>query len=63
MSDVFVKVTISERNRRPLLIYVVSFGTVCLGFLLEAREPVMNVSQKRDLKLLSSTVTERNFQG
>ena len=63
MSDMFAQVKVCKRNRRPPLLSVVSFGTVCIGFLLEAREPVTNASQKRDLRLLNSTVTERKFQG
>ena len=63
MSDVFVQVTMCDRNRCPPLLSVVSFGTACLGLLLEAQEPVTNASQKRDFKLLNLTVTERNFQG
>ena len=62
MSDVFAQVKMCERNRRPPLIYVVLFGTVCLGLLLEAQDPVTNASQKRDFKILNLTVTDRNFQ-
>ena len=63
MSYVFVQVKIWEKNRRPLLLSVVSFVTACLNFLLEAQEIVTNASQDCKLDYLNSTVTERNFQG
>ena len=59
MSSVFVQVAMCKRNRRPPLLSVVSFGTACLGLLLEAQEPVTDGSQNRVLKLLNLTVTER----
>ena len=59
MSRVLAQVTMCKRNRRPPLLYVVSFGTACLGLLLEAQEPVMDGSQNCVFELLNFTVTER----
>ena len=50
-----------KRNCRPPIISVASFGTPCLGLLLEAREPVTDASQDRDFKLHNLTVTERSL--
>ena len=50
MSDVFAQVTMCKRNRRPPLLYVVSFGTICLVLLLKGKEKVTNVSQKMRLQ-------------
>ena len=53
MIDVFAQVTICEINRRPTLLYVVLFGTVCIELMLEAREQVTNASQECNCKLLN----------
>ena len=58
MGDVYEQVKMCKRNHLPPLLYVVSFGTTCLGLLLEAREPVTDASQDSDLKLQNSTVAE-----
>ena len=61
MSDVFTQTTMCKRNRCCPIISVVSFGTVCIGLLIEAREPVMDASQDCDFKLHNLIVTERNL--
>ena len=61
MSDMFTHVTMCDRNHLPPLLSVVSFVTACLGFLIEAQEPVTDASQDCNFKLLNSTVLERTL--